>query len=383
MVATNPLRGLARPPQCGGKAARPAATREALPIPVGTPLVLHTTAFRGALPKGVTADTTMQNHQGEWVYCVYCGMTSHKNAQVMLQGGTKRAVPAAAITPERVADAETVERCGQFVRFVPPSVGEEGATKTGSKRSRQGLTPAVIDRPDDEGPVLVVKVPTYDLGAVCDTAGMRADLDDRHGAGGKTVVAFCEPPSSAGTVELRFQDRRATVAYAGFADRFVVTDPDEAKDLFNRFYHQLRPVAAPQEPEREETRPPIAPWPTAMERAGSMVPPPARAAPTTTPSPFRFAAPATAPAVVRRVAWMHPGAGDPGGAAAAGLHRSTTALPMQTPARLAPAPLSRASTAPSPSSSGGGPAQAASLPRAGGHTDAELSEVRADVAAIC
>ena len=294
MVAINHLRGLARPPQCGGKAARPAATREALPIPVGTPLVLHTTAFRGGsggLPKGVTADTTMQNHQGEWVYCVYCGMTSAKNAQVMLQGGTKRAVPAAAITPERVADAETVERCGHFVRFVPPSVGEEGATKTGSKRSRQGLTPACIDRPDDEGPVLVVKVPTYDLGAVCDTAGMRADLDDRHGAGGKTVVAFCEPPSSAGTVELRFQDRRATVAYAGFADRFVVTDPDEATDLFNRFYNQLRPVAGPQEPEREETRRPIARWPTAMERAGSIVPPQPRCSADhhTKPVPIRCA----------------------------------------------------------------------------------------------
>jgi hypothetical protein len=248
MVAINRMKGKA-PAKSKAKWTNSVAQRT-VPVAVGTPLVLHETATKG-LPKEVRAETTLQDGHGMWFYCVYTGMSSDTFAKVMLQGGKSRAVRAAAITLDRVADAGTVEACGPFVPYAE-SIGASQPSR--QKRVREGELAAPIDRPDDQGPLFAYLLPMYDFSAQCNLDGVLPDIAARaHDPRGKMLVGFSEPPGAAGTVVVRFQDRSVSLAYS-VASRYAVTDRDEAQAVFDEFYHRLRAVAPTQEPQRPPTQ---------------------------------------------------------------------------------------------------------------------------------
>jgi hypothetical protein len=188
----------------------------------------------------------------------------------MLQGGKSRAVRAAAITLDRVADAGTVEACGPYVPY-DESTGASQAAR--QKRVREPEFAATINRPDDQGPVVVYLLPMYDFGAQYNLEGVLPDIAARsHDPRGKMLVGFSEPPGAAGTVVVRFQDRSVNLAYS-VASRYAVTDCDEAQAVFDDFYDRLRAVAPTQEPQRPPTPPPTR-WPTASapSAAGQLAP---------------------------------------------------------------------------------------------------------------
>ena len=156
----------------------------------------------------------------------------------MVEGGATKAVPVGAITQEAVASAADVERCLQHVPYT------EDTARVAPKRVREADTPAVLEGPDEVGPQIVYRVEAYYIGGMMDTDGLTVDIHgQREDPRGKQFVAFSAPPNAAGTVTMRCQDQTATVAWRGNADRFAVTNADEAQRLFDQFFPKLRPAA--------------------------------------------------------------------------------------------------------------------------------------------
>ena len=255
------------------------------PVPAGTPLVLHSEALKG-VPKGVTAKTSLEDAHGYRVFCVYLGLTSPKYGKVMVEGGATKAVPVGAITQEAVASAEDVARCLQHVPY--PAAAAEAA-RVAPKRVREAETPAVVDGPEGVGPLLVYRVGDYYLAGMMDTAGLSVDIHGhRDDPRGRQFVVFSAPPNAAGLVTMRCQDQAATIAWQGNADRFAVTDADEAQGLTDQFFPKLRPAA----PALSRTSTPIATPTSQMLSAGPTSRPSVATPATTRPSAASAATPA-------------------------------------------------------------------------------------------
>jgi hypothetical protein len=229
-------------------------------------MVLHMDAL-GGVPKGVTAKTVIERADGLNVYVVFSKLSSAAWAEVILEGGKTKKVRAGAITPQRVADAETDARCRPFVAS-PPEVERQAPAGATQKRARQGGLPAVVDGPDNSGPKQAYRIPVYNLSTYVQTDHLVPDvLPTRDNPIGKHFVAFSDPPLHGGVV-LRFQDQQILVPWA-VAERFVVSDPEEAKALMAQFYPKLGIAEEMRVAQPRPAAPPIvaASWPTAAGQA--------------------------------------------------------------------------------------------------------------------